>query len=191
MVRYRSILTWVLALIAVVLVSCGGPSATNVAPPTYTATQIARIQQYVPELLEARTRMETELMADIQVGDWQEVSSFTHGPLGQALQNMNNIVRNLLPEDQKQARQLTRQLFDNLVDIDQAGEINNPSLAMQQYSAALEDYDQFLALIPQPPRRVPEAAIPEQEATRSTRMDPEGAMELDPTLPASAANNLT
>lgn len=190
MVRYRSILTWVLALVAVVLVSCGGPSAT-IAPPTYTSTQITRIQQYVPELLDARNRMATELTAVIEAGDWQEVSSFTHGPLGQALQNMNIIARNLLPEDQKQARQLSRQIFDNLVDIDQAGNINNPSLAMQQYAAVEEDFDQFLALIPQLPKPAPEVVAPEPEQTMPTRMETENIDALDPAMPAEPANNLT
>jgi photosystem II protein PsbQ len=156
MIRFQSMLTWLVALIAVVLVSCGGPTATNVAPTTYTPDQIARIQRYVPELLETRERMTRELPAKIEAKDWQEVSTFLHGPLGQTLQDMNLLSRNLLPPDQATARQLARRFFDNLVDIDQAGGIDNLSLARQQYAAALNDFDQFLELLPQPPQTAPE-----------------------------------
>jgi len=150
MIRFQSILTWIVALIAVVLVSCGGPTATSEVPTTYTPDQLARIQRYVPSLVAARERMGTELARKIEAKDWQEVSTFVHGPLGQALQDMNMVARNLLPQDQENARQLARQLFDNLVDIDQAGNIDNLNLARQQYAAALKDFDQFLELLPQP-----------------------------------------
>lgn len=167
MIRFQSILTWLVALIAVVLVSCGGPTTTTEVPTTYTPDQITRVQRYVPSLTAARERMETELAREIEAKDWQEVSTFLHGPLGQALQDMNTVARNLLPQDQENARQLARQLFDNLVDIDQAGKIDNVSLARQQYAAALNDFDQFLELLPQPPETAAEEAgsAPAQEAT--------------------------
>lgn len=169
MIRFRSVLTWILALMTVVLVSCGGPTATSQEPPTYTSAQLQRIQGYVPDLIATRERMEKELPAKIEAKDWSEVSTFVHGPLGQVLQDMNNLSRNLLPQDQKTARQLARQLFDNLVDIDQAGNIDNLSLARQQYAAALEDFDQFLELLPSPPSTAtepPETAseVPEPAA---------------------------
>lgn len=145
MVKHR-LISLVLALVAVVLVSCGGPSAT-VAPPTYTQTQLERIQGYVPGILEAHERL-SELQEGIQAEDWQEVQAVMRGPLGQMLQDMNSLTRSLLPADQKAARQAARDLFDDFVDIDQAAESQKVEVALRGYGEAVADFNKFMQLLP-------------------------------------------
>jgi len=161
MVRRRSILTLLLALFAVVLVSCSSPRESTVQPPTYTASQIERIQQYVPKLLEARERTNQQLSFEIENQEWQNISAFIHGPLGQTLLDMNNLARNLAPQVQSEARQVARALFDDLVDIDQAAKDRNASAAAKAYQAALNDFEQFFQLIP------PEAQEPVQGSLKA------------------------
>ena len=146
MISYRSFRSFVLALLAVVLVSCGGPTAT-VAPPTYTPVQLERIQQYVPGILATHQRL-GDLQAKIQAEDWQEVKAIMRGPLGQMRQDMTSLTRNLLPQDQKAARQAARDFFDDLVDIDQAAENQKVDVAIRSYGAAVQDFDKFMQLIP-------------------------------------------
>jgi len=148
MVHRQSILTLLLALLAVVLVSCGGPTESVVQAPTYTASQIERIQQYVPKLLEARERTTKQLSFEIENEEWQNASAFIHGPLGQTLLDMNNLARNLAPQVQSEARQVARSLFDDLVDIDQAAKERNATAAGRAYQATLNDFDRFFQLIP-------------------------------------------
>jgi len=148
MVCRRSILTLFLALFAVVLVSCGGPTESVVQAPTYTASQIEKIQQYIPKLLEARERTTTQLSFEIENQEWQNASAFIHGPLGQTLLDMNNLARNLAPQVQSEARQVARSLFDDLVDIDQAAKQRNAAAASRAYQATLNDFERFFQLIP-------------------------------------------
>lgn len=53
MARYRSILSFILVIVATFLVSCGGPTTAK-APPTYTTAQIEQVQEYVPKMLSLR-----------------------------------------------------------------------------------------------------------------------------------------
>lgn len=145
MIKQR-LISLVLVLVAVFVVSCGGPSAT-VAPPTYTQIQLERIQGYIPGILEAHERF-GELESGIQAEDWQEVQAVMRGPLGQMLQDMNSLTRNLLPKDQQAARQAARNFFDDLVDIDQAAEGQKVDVALLGYTQALKDFDEFMQLIP-------------------------------------------
>lgn len=147
MVRSRSILSLILAIVAVFLVSCGGPTATKL-PQTYTPVQIEQIQEYLPDLVSLRNRM-SEVPILIQRRDWIGVRNFIHGPLGELRLKMTYITRNLLPLQQKAARDVTRQLFDDLVKVEQAIEENNTQGAVRSYQATLADINKFLELVPQ------------------------------------------
>lgn len=147
MARYRSILSLILSIVVTFLVGCSGPSVAK-APPTYTAAQVEQIQQYVPDLVTLRDRMK-EIPTLVQRRNWVDVSNFIHGPLGELRLKMTYITRNLLPKDQEAARQATRDLFNNLVKIEQAAEESNSQAALRNYQSALADINKFLQLIPQ------------------------------------------
>ncbi|MEH2321485.1 photosystem II protein PsbQ [Nostoc sp.] len=146
MVRQHSIFSFVLVLLATFLFSCGSPGVA-VAPPTYTATQLERIQAYVPEIQAVRDRSQ-ELKTLIQEGDWINVRNFIHGPITEARLNLTYVTPNLLPKDQPTARQITRDLFNHLVKLDKATSAGNPQVALSNSQAALADIDKFLQLLP-------------------------------------------
>jgi photosystem II protein PsbQ len=147
MARYRSILSLIIVIVATFLVGCGSPTVET--PPTYTVAQVEQIQQYVPKIVALRDRMR-DLPALIKKRDWINVSNFIHGPLGELRLQMTYVTRNLLPKDQESARQATRDLFNDLVKIEQAAEKGNSQAAVQNYQAALADINKFLDLVPQP-----------------------------------------
>lgn len=149
MLRYRSILSLILIIVATFLVSCGSPTAAKVSQ-TYTATQIEQIQEYAPDIQALRDRMNSELRSLVQRRDWIDVSNFIHGPLGELRLKMTYVTRNLLLKDHDQAREATRDLFDHLVKIYQAAEQGNAQKATLNYQEALADIDTFLQLVPQP-----------------------------------------
>ncbi|NEP59066.1 MAG: photosystem II protein PsbQ [Symploca sp. SIO2G7] len=144
---YRSILAVILVLVTTFLVSCGSPSA-SVQPPTYTAQQVEQIQKYADQLGEKRQRM-SALASNIQDRDWIEVGSLIHGPLGTLRQEMSYLSQKLLPPDQKVARDLAKDLFDCLNTIDAAATEKNYSLAIKNYGLAMQDFDEFLKLVPE------------------------------------------
>ncbi|MEH2453714.1 photosystem II protein PsbQ [Nostoc sp.] len=146
MVRQRSIFSFVLVLLATFLISCGGPGVA-VAPPTYTATQLERIQAYIPEIQAVRDRSQ-ELKTLIKTGDWINVRNFIHGPVTEARLNLTYVTPNLLPKDQPAARQITRDLFNDLVKLDKATSAGNPQVALSNSQAAFTDIDKFLDLLP-------------------------------------------
>lgn len=155
MARYRSILSLVLVLLATFLVSCGGPSVAT-APPTYTQAQVEKIQEYVPEVLAVRDRA-AELQSLIQTKQWVKVRNFTHGPMAEARLSMNYIASNLLPQDQKPAREKVRNLLDHLVKVDQGAEVANYQQAVTNSQAAFNDIESFLKLVPQPSTQAEES----------------------------------
>lgn len=148
MARHRSILSFILVIVTIFLVSCGGPTVAK-APPTYTATQIEQIQQYVPDINSLRDRVTNELQTLIKQRDWINVSNFIHGPMAELRLKMTYITRNLLPQDQEQASQETRKLFDDLVKMKQAAEEKNYQKATANYQEASAAIDRFLQLLPQ------------------------------------------
>ena len=148
MKRYRSILACLLAFVMAFIVGCGSPQVKE--PPTYSDIQLQQIQKYKSDLLELRDRMTGELPQYINTRKWVEVDNFVHGPLGSLLQEMNYLTKNLLPEDQPSARKLSREVFEHLLQVGEAAEKADQSLAASSYQAALEDLDAFLNLVPQP-----------------------------------------
>ncbi|MBD2495375.1 photosystem II protein PsbQ [Nostoc sp. FACHB-280] len=147
MARQRSIFSIILVLLATFLISCGGPGVA-VAPPTYTADQIAQIQEYVPEVQTVRDRA-AELKNLIDKNEWIKVGNFIHGPMAEARLTMTYITPHLLPKDQTTARQITKDLLNHLVKVDQAASNGNSLVALSNYKAAFTDVDKFLQLLPE------------------------------------------
>jgi photosystem II protein PsbQ len=147
MPRQRSILSLILIVLASFLISCGSPSVAT-PPPTYTEAQLQRIQEYVPDVLTVRDRSE-EFRQLIQNKQWIKVGNFIHGPMAEARLDMTYITSNLLPKDQPAARQITRDLFNHLVKLDQAATAGNTQTVFSNYQAAYADIDQFLKLLPE------------------------------------------
>lgn len=116
-------------------------------PPTYTSTQIEKIQSYIPGILDNHQRL-TDLQANIQAENWPEVQAIMRGPLGQMLQDMRNLSRNLLPQDQQAANQITRDLFEDLTAIDQAGQLDKVKQALSRYEDVVQDFERFMDLLP-------------------------------------------
>ncbi len=147
MARQRSILSFILVILATFLIGCGSPSVAT-APPTYTQAQLEKIQEYVPDILTVRDRS-GELEQLIQTKQWINVGNFIHGPMAEARLHMNYIASNLLPKDQETARKVARNLFDHLVKIDQAAQTANSQTALSSYLDAYTDIDKFLQLLPE------------------------------------------
>jgi photosystem II protein PsbQ len=145
MIRHRSILALILAFVAVVLVSCGSPTAMK--PPTYTPTQIEQLQSYKADLQVMRDRF-PELATLLTRREWTSAKNFIHGPLGELRRKMSLVSRNLLPTDQKQAQKISQDIFDHLVKIDQAADNTDFTLAIRNYNEVIGDLDAFFQLIP-------------------------------------------
>lgn len=60
---------------------------------------------------------------------------------------MNYIAPNLLPQEQKSARKISRNMLNNLLKIDRATKVGNSLLALNSYSAVYADIDKFLKLL--------------------------------------------
>ena len=144
---YRSILALMLVLVTTFLVSCGGPSASQ-EPSTYTAQQIQQIQQYA-DIIEGMRQRISALADNIEDRDWIEVGSLIHGPLGTLRQEMSYMSQKLLPQDQKIARDLAKELFKSLSTIDAAASQGDYSLAVRNYELVVQDLDKFLKLVPE------------------------------------------
>jgi photosystem II protein PsbQ len=147
MAGQRSLFSLILVLLATLLISCGGPTVAT-PPPTYTQAQLQQIQEYVPDIQAVRDRSE-ELRQLIEKNDWIMVGNFIHGPMTEARLTMNYIAPHLLPKDQPKAREVARDLFDDLVKIDQAASARNFQLALSSYKAVFADLDKFFQLLPQ------------------------------------------
>lgn len=142
----RSIFSLLLVLVATLLVACGG-SVVVTPPPTYSQLQLERIQDYKASVLAGQQRLETMASA-IQASNIQEVQAITRGPLGETMRNMQNLNRNLLPNEQLLAKETTRSLFDHLVELDEALSLKNSGAASRAYAAAKADFETYISLIP-------------------------------------------
>lgn len=147
MFNKRSILSLLLALVATVLVSCGGGDS-NTPPPTYSSEQIQQIERAATPVIEARKRL-TKLESYIKQKQWSDAFSLLHGPLGGLRQEMGYVTRNLLPRDQKPARKYARELFQDIERVDASIEAEAASRALENYDRALKDFDQYLNLLPE------------------------------------------
>jgi len=146
MKRYRSVLSLVLAAIAVFLVSCGGAPVAK--GPLYSPTQLAQIQKYSVDVENLRARM-LDIPPLVQQGEWTDVQSYIHGPLGELRTKMSNLARMLEPKKARPAALATaRAVFGHLNQIDEATITNDSRKAFLNYNEALKDFDAFLNLIP-------------------------------------------
>jgi len=146
MKSYRSILAVVLALFTTLLVSCAGPSVT--APPVYTSQQIEQIQSTISNITALRERM-SELESYIQNRNWVNADNFIHGPLGDLRRQTSYLTRQLLPQEQDVAKKTAKDLFAHLESIGIASSEEKYPVAIQNYQAALEDFDKLLRLLPE------------------------------------------
>jgi photosystem II protein PsbQ len=146
MARQRSIISLILVFLATFLMSCGGPSVAT-PPPTYTQTQLVKIQGYLTDIEAVRDR-KSELGKLIDEKDWIKVGNFIHGPMAEARLDMTYIVPNLLPNEQTPARKVARDVFDHLVKVDQAASSGNQLAAASNFEAVYSDIDKFLNLMP-------------------------------------------
>ena len=147
MVRQRSIFSLIFVLLATFLIGCGGPSVATL-PPSYTAAEVAKIQEYAPGIKAVIDR-QGELKSLISEGEWIKVGNFIHGPMTEAKLNMTYIVPNLAQQNQGKARQIIKDLLNDLVKIDQSATVGNTSQALSNYKEAFADIDKFLELVPQ------------------------------------------
>ena len=146
MLTKRSILSLFFAFVAVILVSCGD-GAESSPPPSYSSEQIEQIQRSVKPVKQARQRL-TEVESYLQEKRWSDAFSVLHGPLGGLRREMSYVTRNLLPEDQKQARKYAKQLFQDIEKVDAAIEKEDFPSALESYSRAIDDFDNYLSLVP-------------------------------------------
>jgi photosystem II protein PsbQ len=149
MVNYRSVLAVILALVTALMLNVGSVEAAKKPrkPLTYKAEQIQLIQNYAAELTKMRDRM-PELASLIQAKDWTFARNLIHGPFGELRVTMQNVSRNLLPNDQENAKKLEKSLFNDLVAIDLAAQGANSPAANKNFNQAVKDFDAFLNLIP-------------------------------------------
>jgi photosystem II protein PsbQ len=127
------------------LVACGGPAAVK---PTYTPERIAEIQGHTADLQKLSDRL-PELQNLIQKEDFIFARNFIHGPLGEIRILMGRISSDLLPKDQPPARDLAKQIANDLVQIDEASAENNYKAAVRYYGETVKDLESFYKLIPQ------------------------------------------
>jgi photosystem II protein PsbQ len=143
---YRSVLALILAMVATFLVSCGSPKVSKA--PTYTTEQITQIRQLASSVAALRDKMPV-LEDKIQNRNWTDVGTYIHGPLGELRRNVSYLTRELLPNDQKAASEPAKDLFNRLQNIDAAATKGKYDVAVQNYQAALKDFDDFLQRLPQ------------------------------------------
>lgn len=145
MARYRTFIGLILAAITVFVVGCGGANVSQ--PTTYTDSQIEAIQTYTPRVLELRDRF-PELENYIQNKDWVNIGSFIHGPMGELRFKLDQVARRLLPQDAEKAKNLEDDLAKHLERLDAAAAAFDQIESGKQYRLALDDFDEFLSLIP-------------------------------------------
>jgi photosystem II protein PsbQ len=150
MVKYRSVVSVLLATVIAVLMVFGNPvaQARTVKAPTYTSEQLEQIQVYASELSAIRDRL-PELGDLIKQEDWVFTRNFIHGPLGDFRFKMLSLSRLLLPNAQTEARKLAKAVFDDLIAIDLAAQDRKYQSAVRGYAEIVKDFDAFLQLVPQ------------------------------------------
>ncbi|NEO27242.1 MAG: photosystem II protein PsbQ [Kamptonema sp. SIO4C4] len=146
--KLRAILPLLLVLVMIFVTACGGEVAQ--APPTYTPEKITDIQQTLKPVKQVRERM-PELKEYIDEKDWNNVDSFLHGPLGGIRQSLGYVNRILLEDDQPSAKKTAERLFKDLERIDSASEAEVYEDAVRYYNRSVEDFDQYLEMIPTEP----------------------------------------
>ena len=144
MLNKRSIVAWMMALLVAFLASCGSPAP----PPTYSDAELQQIEQYTTKIVAVRDRMD-ELNTLIQKGDWVNVDTFIHGPLGDLRSKTNYLTQSLLlPKDKAPVSDAAKEVFQDLEEIDVAAAAGDKLQAAAEYKKAVADFDTFLGVIP-------------------------------------------
>ncbi len=147
MIKKRSILACLMALLMTFMTSCGEPAP----PPTYSNADLQKIDQYKVGLVELRDRMEEDLETLIQKENWIDVGTFIHGPLGDLRYKTNYLTQSLLlPKDKEPVLDAADDLFMELEELDTAASEGNYKEAVKNYAEAVRDFDAYLDLIPKP-----------------------------------------
>jgi photosystem II protein PsbQ len=144
---FRSFLSIVLVAVTTLLVSCSSPTEAKI-PTTYTPEKIESLQVQLAPIQAVRERM-TELGSLVKQENWTDVRDLIHGPLGFLRQDMRYLSEKLLPADQQKAQQLSKDLFNDLVQLDAAAKDRNYGIALGKFNEAIRDFDAFLDIIPQ------------------------------------------
>lgn len=141
----RSLLSLMLVLVATVLVSCGGPTAS--VPEVYTPEKLQTIKIYRIPVDIAKEEIFTlgDLISD---ENWTDVKSVIHGPLGALRRDLRYLSETLLTEDKKQSLEIADDLFLRLENLDAAADGKNYTLALESYNKAIADYKAYVKLIP-------------------------------------------
>lgn len=142
---FRSFLSVILILVATVLVSCGSPQAS--APPTYTPEKLQQIETYRIPVDIARDNM-SRLKELIQEQDWIDTRSYIHGPLGFLRRDFRYLSDLLLPNDAKQAKEISEDIFLRLENIDAAAKDQDSRTVATEFNKAISDFDEYINLIP-------------------------------------------
>lgn len=153
----RSMMTWVLVAIAVLVVGCG--SAPTNAGPVYTPEEIAQIQRYTTEVSDLRDRLTEAVPPMIANEEWLDVETFIHGPLGELRTKMASLTRSLEPKLQSQSQQTARDVFGHLVKLDEAARGRASVKAIVNYNGAIEDLAEFLNQVPAEVRGTDEPSV--------------------------------
>ena len=144
MLNKRSIVAWIMVVLVAFLVSCGSPTP----PPTYSDAQLQKIELSAVGIQTLRDRMD-ELESLIQQGEWVNIRTFIHGPLGDLRSKTNYLTQSLLlPKDKTTMLDAAKKIFDDLENIDVAAAKGNTNQALSNYKEAVADFDTFLGLVP-------------------------------------------
>lgn len=167
---FRPILSLILVLATTLLVSCGGPSASE--PPTYTAEKLQKVKTYRIPLDIARQRI-PELGEYIANEDWVNADNFLHGPLGSIRRDLTYLSNTLLPDEQEPALNTAKDIFKHFENIDAAVSDNDYTTAINQYKEVVTDLDAYASLIPETKEPIDQA----QRAMESAENAFEGVKE--------------
>jgi photosystem II protein PsbQ len=147
----RRLAGFVLALLVASTLALTGATTEAMAARkavTYSDTQVAAIHKYEPVLLALREKI-TELAPYIAAKDWSNVRTFLRRPLGELRTTAANLNYNLLPQDRNQATKELRDLMARIEVIDGGAKDQNAPVVQRAYAQALEEFDQYLKLVPQ------------------------------------------
>ena len=141
---FRPILSLILVLATTLLVSCSGPSAS--APPSYDATRLQKISVYRIPVDVAQKKL-SDLGKFVSEEDWINTQTFSHGPLGLIRRDMTYLSKALVPDDQEQALELAKEIFDHFDDLDAAAQEKNYQIAISEYKQLVSEFDVYLNYI--------------------------------------------
>jgi photosystem II protein PsbQ len=151
MSKYRSFLAAALAVVMVLFVTFVSPAEakTKSRAQVYTADQITEIQGYAEDVNMMRDRITTDLKALVDKEDWVFTRNFIHGPLGELRLKMLTIARDLFPDAQAKARDLAKDAFTALANLDKAAADKDSRALSRSFSDLVKSLEQFDALLPQ------------------------------------------